>query len=115
MAKTKVVFRRWRSAPQRGEVIALFPEVPGGSHLRPSDCLSYMHVGQHGAADPDFVVSESLPAASADSEVRALADELHNAGYDLKVVMRCRWTHYATRRTLCAQLAREDHTHERTF
>ena len=42
---TKVVFRRYPD----GQVIALFPDIPWSG--RRGEITSYMHVGQHGAAD----------------------------------------------------------------
>lgn len=50
--KTKVIFRVY----PEGDVIALMPDEPGstcGTYHKGRvllDCLSYMHVGQHGAA-----------------------------------------------------------------
>ena len=54
---TKVVFRQWRSKPH--EIIALFPEVP--ADLDGYTCMSYEHVGQHGAADYEGVMAATWP------------------------------------------------------
>jgi hypothetical protein len=77
--KTKVVFRFWR-----GEVIALFPEVP--SDVNGYYCESYQHVGQHSGADYNGIIRESRPATPA--EYADLHAELTRIGYDLEVVQR---------------------------
>ena len=51
------IFRRWKDS---GDVIALFPAIPADIDGR--YCLSYEHVGQHGAADFHGVVRRTLPA-----------------------------------------------------
>lgn len=76
MDKTRVVFRIIN-----GEVIALLPELPGDSD--PATCLSYMHVGQHGAAS----IYHKWPIAS-EKEYRDLYEELTSIGYDLQVCKR---------------------------
>ena len=78
---TPVVFRAWRD----GDIIALFPTLPGNNRYSDS-CDSYMHVGQHGAADYALVVSDTRPAQS--DECRALMSELTSIGYVLKVMQR---------------------------
>ncbi len=81
---TKVVFRKFKEG---GEVIALFPGERWNRHER--TISSYMHVGQHGAADYDGVVSVSRPAR--EEEYRPLFAELTSIGYnDLRVMKRCR-------------------------
>jgi hypothetical protein len=76
----RVIFRKWR----RGErdVIALFPGIDEGRGL----CRSYMHVGQHGAADYMHVVRLTTPAQPA--EYSDLAAELRERGYDLDIRQR---------------------------
>lgn len=72
---TIVVFRRWREG---GEVVALFPYLPevGGR------CQSFMHVGQHAAADYALTIEATEPASAGESaDVRALAAELIRAPY----------------------------------
>lgn len=79
---TKVVFRKWKD----GETIALFPD-----DTNPYDgtVTSYMHVGQHGAADYGHVISATHPAHP--SEYRDLLAELKAIGYtDLRVMRRVR-------------------------
>lgn len=75
--KDTVIFRTWPD----GDVVALFPEIP--SDPRGLLCTSYMHVGQHGSADCRGVTDATRPARP--EEWRALAKELTQIGYDLKV------------------------------
>lgn len=55
MEKTRCVFRKFSD----GEIIALFPDEPGDNR---GNVSSYMHVGQHGAADYTGVVRSTTPA-----------------------------------------------------
>ncbi len=74
MAKCeKVVFRKYPD----GELIALFPNLPGGPGL----VTSYMHIGQHGDASMTVVKSQTSPATRA--EAAELANELESIGYRL--------------------------------
>jgi len=77
---TVVVFRRWRN----GDVIALFPEVPGS----PGFCSSFEHVGQHGDASYSGVICQTTPATP--EEYADLKTELESAPYNyvLRVVKR---------------------------
>ena len=77
---TKVIFRKFGN----GEVIALFPQEPATRDGW--ECMSYMHVGQHGSADP-FVVNHTKPATP--WEYSELYKELQSIGYnDLAVCKR---------------------------
>lgn len=79
-SKTVVVFRMWD-----GEVIALFPTIL--ATMERQHCLSFQHVGQHCAADPNFVIRNSLPAKPLD--YKGLKGELENQyGYELDVKKR---------------------------
>lgn len=69
----KVIFRKFPD----GDVIALFPGLPGTANA--NTCSSYMHVGQHGAADTGLV-RDTKPAARA--EYAPLLKELRAIGYD---------------------------------
>lgn len=80
-----VVFRKWKEG---GQVIALFPDERNVQVDKPWLCESYMHVGQHGAADYAGVVQASEPATEA--EYASLRRELEGLGYRLKVLKR--WT-----------------------
>lgn len=88
MPGTPVVFRRFSD----GEVVALFPALPGGQF---GECQSYLHVGQHGAADYGHVIRTTGPAAL--TEYSDLQAELVQIGYDdLKVFSREQpWMHRA--------------------
>lgn len=79
----KVIFRKWKD----GEVIALFPDIP--FNTRDYTTMSYVHMGQHGAADYSGVIAETRPAT--EPEYRDLLAELQSIGYkDLHIVKRAR-------------------------
>lgn len=80
--KTKVIFRHWK-----GDVIAIFPEIPGD--MSPYTCMSYQHVGQHGACDPYGIIADSRPATLI--ERWPLRKELMCLGYKLQVIHRNRF------------------------
>jgi len=73
---TRVVFRTWKDEGE--EVIALFPDDVSSPNAR--HCNSYMHVGQHGAADTRLVFEETREATFA--EALPLYRELVRIGYD---------------------------------
>lgn len=86
---TKVIFRKFKN----GEVIALFPQEP--ATIGGWECMSYMHVGQHGSADPNIVhgTKPAMPYEYAD-----LYNELKSIGYnDLEVCKRFNKNDYKTR------------------
>jgi hypothetical protein len=66
------------------DLIALFPTLPA-TH-RPHECESYMHVGQHGAADCQGVIRDTRAAKP--EEYAPLKRELEGIGYRLKVLKR---------------------------
>lgn len=81
---TRVIFRKFKDD---GAVIALFPDLPGDSN--PATCESYMHVGQHGAAELLGVIYElTFPAGP--EQYAALKRELEAPpyGYRLQVIRR---------------------------
>ena len=80
--KTKVIFRQFKDGEH--EVIAFFPELCG-SYL-PNTCMSYLHVGQHGAADVRVARERTRPAHP--SNYAPLKAELESLGYNLQVVYR---------------------------
>ena len=87
----KVIFRVFRD----GDVIALFPEIATdnlGYH-----CQSYMHVGQHGGADPFLVKTTRLAKPD---EYKDLYDELTSIGYSLKVIKKFRYKHLQIRQDM---------------
>ncbi len=76
---TMVIFRRYRTGAK--EILALFPEVDAGHGL----CSSYIHVGQHGAAEYTYVVGLTTLAKLTDPDVIELKTELESLGYRLVV------------------------------
>lgn len=84
----KVIFKRFG-----GEVIALFPSLPGDTNPHRT-CLSYQRDGQHGPATMDLF---TLPSATA-QEFTPLMEELESIGYTLRVGIR------ATRKDLLARI-----------
>jgi len=86
----KVIFRAWIYGC---EVIALFPEI--AFDTIGYNCQSYMHVGQHGAANPNSILSDTRPARP--DEYRKLYKELTDMGYDLKIIKRFRYKHQQIR------------------
>ncbi len=77
--KTLVVFRKWRSGFNKGEAIALFPEIVS----TPGLCSSYEHIGQHSGADYHHVIAKTTPAT--EECYRELKAELETIGYRLVV------------------------------
>lgn len=77
--KTKVIFR-----VLEGDVIALFPELPG--NYKPHTCDSYMHVGQHSSADINGLINSTRLATLL--EYADLAAELTGIGYNLEIRVR---------------------------
>jgi hypothetical protein len=73
MCETPVVFRKYGD----GEIIAIFPSLPGG---RFGECQSYLHIGQHGSADYGHVIRTTSPAGL--NEYADLRAELVQVGYD---------------------------------
>jgi hypothetical protein len=80
--KTIVVFRTWNDGGH--DVIALFPEVAGDNDGYM--CNSYMHIGQHGAADWQIVYRQTRLAKP--KEYQALKKELRKLGYRLVIKKR---------------------------
>lgn len=71
---TPVIFRKFRDG---SDIVALFPTLPGDSSL--ATCLSYQHIGQHGAASVALIY-ETLPVSP--GEYWPLLKELKRQGYD---------------------------------
>lgn len=92
---TKVIFRKFKN----GEVIALFPQEPATRDGW--ECMSYMHVGQHGSADP-MIVHGTKPAKWA--EFVELLRELQSIGYnDLKLCKKFTQEDYKVRKERAKQ------------
>jgi len=85
---TKVIFRKWYKR-HGGDIIALFPETPGSNDG--GLCQSYMHLGQHGAANPNWVIQASYPAT--EEEYKDLLAELEKIGYDDLVIVKKQTRH----------------------
>ena len=86
---TKVIFRKFKTD---NDIIALFPELPGDMNPHVT-CLSYQHVGQHGAACVNLTGQYTRPAS--EDQYKDLLAELVSIGYtDLKI------SHKATRKDL---------------
>lgn len=84
MKTTKTIFRVWKSGCGKGEVIALFPNENDGYPF--GNCSSYEHVGQHGEASYNHVISQTRPATP--DEYKDLAEELTRIGYILSIKQR---------------------------
>jgi hypothetical protein len=84
---TKVIFRRFY--PEKGgDIIAIFPELAGTNNPY-KDCLSYQHIGQHGAITLDFHKFTFPITHNYPKEYFDLYNELVAMGYDdLEVVTR---------------------------
>ena len=80
---TRIVFRTFTRGIGKGEVIALFIDEIENNR---GDVMSYMHVGQHSAANYRGVVAISRPATP--EEVEPLASELHRIGYSNIEIMK---------------------------
>lgn len=78
--KEKVIYRVYRSGNK--EVIALFPQY--AVDTTGYNCQSYMHVGQHGDATPNIVISQTRLAKF--NEYKDLHTELQQIGYNLRIV-----------------------------
>lgn len=90
-----VVFRRWRDT---GDVIALFPFLPASITQGQNECMSYMHVGQHGAAEYQHVIEATDPCDPTKNDCAALYLELQDRGYSLCVM---------THEEACAEVGRK--------
>ena len=82
--KTLVAFRMWQAEGEgEGEevLIAVFPEIMHNDKLH----LSYMHLGQHGGCDLDYIILNSRDATV--EEYHDLKYELENdCGYNLDII-----------------------------
>lgn len=72
-----VIFRKMDD----GDIIALFPEVIADMSL--SHCQSYMHIGQHGAADVGLFYDTEKATPKEYAKLKKELEEV--VGYDLKV------------------------------
>jgi hypothetical protein len=86
---TVVVFRKWYRKEDGTGVIALFPceDYDRGGAM----CMSYEHMGQHGRADYDGVMSRTKPATP--EEYAPLKRELESVPFNYNLVVRKRRPH----------------------
>jgi hypothetical protein len=83
--KTVMIFRKYKS----GEIIALMPyEI---ADLK-GNVTSYMHVGQHCAADYNHIINQTVPAKP--EEYKDLLTELTAIGYEVKAKMNRSYKQY---------------------
>lgn len=96
---TKVIFRKFKN----GQIIALFPQEPAtGSGW---ECMSYMHICQHGDADPR-IVNDTKPATPL--EYSELYNELKKIGYnDLSIYKKFTKEDYKIRKEKVKEIMRE--------
>lgn len=87
---TKVIFRKTRT----GEIIALFPEIPGTDRWM-ADCMSYLHTGQHSPASIDV---HAYTKSCNQEDARHLVKELTALGYRLEIVHRFQAHHLTARK-----------------
>ncbi len=74
----KVLFRRVRTEPQKGDVVAIFldDKTNDGAYT------CYMHLGQHGACSPEFIDEETVETGDHTDKYGNLREELEDIGYD---------------------------------
>lgn len=86
----KVVYRKYPN----GEIIALFPQI--AANVYGWLCHSYMHTGQHGAAEINFIIRKTLPATP--NEYAELQAELEQIGYNPQPAKKCTHKDYKIRK-----------------
>ena len=86
---TDVVFRKWKKS-----IIALFPYVFNDYNC--TECMSYMHIGQHSGANYDGIIKNSYPATQ--HEYIPLKKELENIGYNLNVIKKLNYRKWGVER-----------------
>ena len=82
----RVIFRIYRDGEERGEVIAIFPDIPATN--QDGLCLAYVHMGQHTAASYAHILEATDPAAP--EEYASLRRELEGAPYHYRLIVRRR-------------------------
>ena len=82
--KTRVLFRADKSGSHKGDITAVFPDLPYDAEGSLVTC--YAHVGQHSGCDRSWVRESTRPAKPAEYE--ALKRELESIGYTLRIVGR---------------------------
>jgi len=80
--KTKTIFRKFKN---NGDIIALFPESPSDIYGR--YCDSYIHIGQHGSANYQMLLNDTVLATP--EEYAELKRELEtHYDYEIEVYRR---------------------------
>jgi hypothetical protein len=67
---------------EKEELIALFPEIK--ADFDPDNCMSYQTIGQHGAANYEYIMQNSRNATP--EEYKYLLNELIDIGYEVELV-----------------------------
>lgn len=87
---TEVVFRKYKSGFDKGEILALFPYSIATGHL--VDC--YQFCGQHGSADYFHCVG-TLTVPATEEEAADMKNHLEeHFGYNLKVLKKRNYAKY---------------------
>lgn len=87
--KTDIIFRYDLTKGFKGTILALFPHEVWD---RSGNVTSYLHVGQHGAADYRICIRASRPATP--EEYNVLKKELEDRGYNINVVKKQNYKKY---------------------
>jgi hypothetical protein len=96
---TKVIFRKWKKC---NTIIAIFPEVVSCDN--PYNCESWVYVGGHGSCDPQWVISDTVPASPDEyAWYKKFLEEQY--GYQLLVITRYRREFLETREAEIANMA----------
>ena len=82
---TRVIFRDVTYGPGDTELLALFPDQKW--ETSPGTVWSYAHIGQHSAADYNYILEISKPALPSEA-LTSLVHELESIGYNLKIIKR---------------------------
>jgi len=96
--KTLVIFRMFK---EEKEIIAIFPEEPG--NYDSNTCSSYVHVGQHGTCDPQYLIQDATYPAYP-FQYQDLKEELEKMGYNLVIKKKYQSKHYETRQKSLKQM-----------
>ena len=95
--QTDVIFR-WAGSRKDGAPVAIFPAMPGANAC---DVTMYVHVGQHGNGNPQYLNRLRL---ATEAEYAPLLAELKAIGYNPRVVTRMTARHRAARVAECLRV-----------
>lgn len=96
--KTKVIIRKFRNG---GDVIAIFPELPG-TNAWWKDCESYQTIGQHGTCSADIF---PVTTRCTEEEAQKMLKELEGLGYNLERITRFNNSHVTARKLAVQRVA----------